>query len=139
MEKFPLSINPTVLEAEAVRRCMELAIDWGYEDVIFETDAQIVKMDAQVLPLLLRVNIFSPLRGFFGRISISWVPSFAKDYLCYSFCRHTLKLIMFGNIQGVKKNVIVAISLDKDGRDVSTSIESGLTNNMNEYSQRNEI
>ncbi|KAF7831920.1 uncharacterized protein G2W53_014253 [Senna tora] len=37
----------TVLEAEAVRRCMELAMDWGYEDVIFETDAQIVKIDAQ--------------------------------------------------------------------------------------------
>ncbi|KAF7831670.1 uncharacterized protein G2W53_014003 [Senna tora] len=41
---------------------MELGMDWGYEDVIFETDAQIVKIDAQVLPLLLPVNIFSPLR-----------------------------------------------------------------------------
>ncbi|KAF7802326.1 uncharacterized protein G2W53_041437 [Senna tora] len=54
----------TVLEAKAVRCCMELAMDWGYEDVIFETDAQIVKIDAQVLPLLLPVNIFSPLRGY---------------------------------------------------------------------------
>ncbi|KAF7802340.1 uncharacterized protein G2W53_041451 [Senna tora] len=31
---------------------MELAMDWGYEDVIFETDAQIVKIDAQVLPFM---------------------------------------------------------------------------------------
>ncbi|KAF7821200.1 uncharacterized protein G2W53_026655 [Senna tora] len=47
---------------------MELTMDWGYEDVIFETDAQIVKIDAQVLPLLLPVHIFSPLRGSQRRV-----------------------------------------------------------------------
>ncbi|KAF7839235.1 uncharacterized protein G2W53_007717 [Senna tora] len=47
---------------------MELAMDWAYEDVTFEIDAQIVKIDAQVLPLLLPVNIFSPLRGSQRRV-----------------------------------------------------------------------
>ncbi|KAF7814420.1 putative ribonuclease H-like domain-containing protein [Senna tora] len=96
-ERMDMVSNPTVLEAEAIRRGMEVALGLGYERVMLETDAktvldQLASMDACLSPLRASCQLISSLRSSFTSIEFRWVPrccnkvahflvSFAKDYV----------------------------------------------------------
>ncbi|KAF7814443.1 protein ANTI-SILENCING 1-like isoform X3 [Senna tora] len=89
--------NPMVLEAEAVRRGMEVALQLGLDRVIFETDAkmvteQLISMDIPSSPLLGICRQIHVLKNAFVDVRFTWVPrccnkvshflvSFAKDYI----------------------------------------------------------
>ncbi|KAF7807751.1 hypothetical protein G2W53_039912 [Senna tora] len=89
--------NPMVLEAEAVRRGMEVALQLGLDRVIFETDAkmvteQLISMDIPSSPLLGICRQIHVLKNAFVDVRFTWVPrccnkvshflvAFAKDYI----------------------------------------------------------
>ncbi|KAF7841936.1 uncharacterized protein G2W53_004234 [Senna tora] len=66
-----------VLEAEAIRRGMEVALQLGYERIVFKTDAklvldQLVSMDAPSSPLLGTCRQIQEAKTLFAYASFSW-------------------------------------------------------------------
>ncbi|KAF7811595.1 putative ribonuclease H-like domain-containing protein [Senna tora] len=96
-EYTKFSNEPVMLEAEAMKRGMELALEAGVKDLVIEGDAQLVfdtlsNLDnAAMSPLTLTCICILNLSKKFSSFQFSWVPrtcnkvahflvSFAKDY-----------------------------------------------------------
>ncbi|KAF7836340.1 MDIS1-interacting receptor like kinase 2-like [Senna tora] len=96
-ERTMMVSNPMVLEADAIRKGMEVALRLGYGRVVVETDAkavmdQLENADATLSPLRASCQQIKMLISSFNSVEFVWVPrccnkashfliSFAKDYV----------------------------------------------------------
>ncbi|KAF7808456.1 protein SRG1-like [Senna tora] len=106
------SNDPILLEAEAIKRGMELALEAGVKDLVIEGDAQLVfnmltnMENAAMSPFYLICNCILNLINMFSNFRFSWVPR-----TCNKLINHGVDVSL---VENVKKGVTEFFNLPMD-------------------------